>query len=486
MNNNDYTNDAAHFASWGVGSNNNLGLQLGISGTGILGGMQSSMPPLSGNGLGKAPIPPLPTDEQLLNAITTSYDAVNRAAFRTPQYTPDELLRAEGYDGVDKLQTMACYNRCIRFLKYVIMYKPWQTLARVNGLVVKPDHPRYDAAIKAADLCRYVLNNIYDPDTGARQDLREVVWYMLDACHIGFSAQELWWRLYDSGPYKGMRGLRRVIPRRPKQVTFNIDPLTTMVDSINNYTPLGGWQSYLPLRKFLLYTYQGQNGLPYGSGLWRITYKHITSINELIKILIVALSKHGGGMLKAVVHNPDPAHVKNVEAMLAKVANGAPLIVPAGMEVELLNLPNGVLEPILSALEYHEEQIVKAILGQSLTTGQGSGSSSYALGGVHQDTQEYFVAHARLDVEKSIQQQVYAEIIRINLGEDYMDVIPAHSQGEYDINERQKVADFIATMRTSGIVAANEPQLRDMTGFAPASETIPPWPEMKQLSTVAE
>lgn len=443
-----------------------------------LGGLQpvigSTIPPVTPNGMQAEPTIPDPTVEQLLDATTTSYQAYNRATYRIPDYSPYRLLKKYGYNGIDELTlSISAYVRAINLKRYAILYKQSQTLPQVNSAAVTPDNPRYDAANKMADFCRYAISNIYDDGDKQSQSIRQVEWYLSMAIHYGWSAAEKQYRYINDGPYKGLLGLRKIIHRIPRQITFNIDPYTNAVKSLNNFTPVGGWQSYLPMEKFILYTYRPHEGLPFGVGDWQECFKHVMAIEELTRNWNVGLQKHGVGFLKVEVDNPSQDYMKNVQTILSQSANGNPLIVPRGLPVELMQMPSGALEVFEQALRYHEDQIVKAVLGQSLTTGQGAGSSSYALGSVHEDTQEYIFAHARHDMEHVIEQQLYRQLITVNFGEEFTDCIPKHSLGAFHTEERTMLAQCYTNLIQNGVLNSQEPFIRESLGMPPASDDYP-------------
>lgn len=410
------------------------------------------LPPPGFIGLPQSPDPPDITNEMLLNAITVSNDAFLNMAFRTPQYHPDALIRDKGWDVIDDMRTMAAYWGPLRLKMYATLYKEREVQPRYMGKMINPDHPQYDRAMQAVDICNYVISNIYNPITGMGQDFREVLWYMLGACHHGFSVQEKQWRILTDGPYKGKMGLQRIIPRRPKQITFNLDVYTNEIKTINNYTPMGGWQQYLPPRKFLIYTYHPIDGLVYGVGDSRACYKHVFAINELMRLWGVCLQRHGGGFLKGTVNSPSDLSISNARKVLESVQSGGVLITTPAFTADIMNTSGGIVEVFAQALGYHEGCIVSNILGQSLTTRESRGNGGYNLGMVHQNTQEYFISHPRTDVEQLIPVQLFRDIIEYNLGVGYLDVIPGLTMGVWDHDEIQVVANYVKTFAEGGIL----------------------------------
>ncbi len=413
------------------------------------------------------PIPTPPTEDDMLRAVTVSQDAWLRAAYRLPEYNPDDLFRQIGYKGINKMLWMSAYSRGIRLKKYASLYRKPSISPAINGKLVGPPDANYDKAKHISDFCDYALANIEDPDTGEATDFRTSLWYLLDAIHTGFSVMEKQYRYIENGPWKGNLGLARLVPRYPTQITFNIDPFTNRVTSINNYTPLGGWQSGLPIDKMVMYVYQPTGNLPYGNGDWRQCYKHTISIDILVRSWAIAMQKLGTGLITAKVSNPNDAYIQKVQAILNDVKDGSALVVPVGTDVEVLALNGTNLDIFAEALKWHEDQIIKNILGQVLTTTQGDGSSSYSLGTVHKDTQQYFLAYPRNDIEFVVSKQILKPLIADNFGSDALQYAPVYSLGAFDAAELGMLAQAYNTFITSGVLSPDEEFIRESAGLPP-------------------
>ncbi len=424
--------------------------------------------------LGTEPPPQYIPMEEWDKAILYAPEAVSRTTLRYPNNNPDDLIRKNGYTQFDDMLTMSVYHSPLRLKQYGTLYKPWEVIPKYLTVEQAPkSNPHlYDMAQEAAELCHYVLDNIYDEEVDEKSDFRTTLWNMTFAYHAGHSIQEIVTRVIEGGRYNGMRGLARFVPRRPKQIGWNLDPTSLRVVSINNYTA-AGWQTYIPPTKFLIYTYQGENGLPHGRGDMRACKKHVDAINTLMRQFGVALEKHGLGFLKAETSNPNKEHIAAVQLWMDRVAGGQSMVVPPGIKVELLmGLPNGAVQAFLQGLEYHESMIVKEILGQSLTTGLGDGKGSYALAAVHEGTQKFFIGPNRTDIERVVSNQLFHRIVKWNLGDDYLEVVPTLSLGSYDVSERNELADFFTKMIEVGIMHPQEGIIRKEVQLPPLDKTM--------------
>lgn len=434
---------------FGIGSLPPTGPQLGImpplQPLGTVNGTTIGTAPVTIGLLQPEPIPADPDEYTLLHPQTISTELYRRNLMRLPGFHPDALVQSKGYDVLDDMKTMSAYSSPLRLLKYSILYKAWETLPRVNGNVVKSDHPRYDKAKEIADFCQFALNSIIDPDTHHWTDAREVFWYVLDAVHHGNSTQEVVWRIENNGEYKGKRVFSQFIPRSPKQITYNVDPFTNKVISLNNY--VGYYQSFInPYKKFLQYIYQPEKGLPYGRGVARACYKHVVAIDELLRMYGVALERFGSGFLKGTTNDVRPKNIADFLAQLDAIRLGGSVVTTIDKPIELMNLPGGALDSYPNAIRFHVESIAKEIIGQNLTTSQGDGKGSYALAQAHQDTEEYFKGYLRRELELCISKQLYYWLVVTNYGEEYLDCLPDHWLGVVDYQEMKLLSDYVTTL----------------------------------------
>jgi phage gp29-like protein len=193
----------------------------------------------------------------------------------------------------------------------------------------------------------------------------------------------------------------------------------------------------------------------------------------VVRLLGEALQRFGMGFLKATVKNPSAAFIATVQKVLLNVANGEPLVITPEIEVELLSLAGGGLDPIQKALQWHGDQISAQILGQTLTTSTGGSSGSYALASVHVGTQKYFTGFPRRDLEVRVEHQAFTQLIIKNMGDEYLDVVPGLDLGVYDHEEAAMVADYLKTGIDGGMFNPNETWMRDRMNVPPYDPATP-------------
>lgn len=413
-------------------------------------------------------VPPQPLlPEDRARSFLSAYDSASRWNFQLASYNPDHLLLTKGYEQMDDMLTMACYASPLALKRYATLYKPW----KIRPKLLRRDDPNYARAIEVAEFVNYALTNIRHPVTNRAQDFREVLWNTTEAFHIGFSVQEKIWRVYEDGPYKGKWGLQRIVPKRPRQIGFYLDRDTLELNLIRSWSPGVGFQIG-PVEKFILYTYNSYAGLPYGRGDCRPCYKHVYCINELLRLLGIALELHG------VPYHEFQVPAGATEEMIQKVFNlardirqGAPCVLLEGIEHRVHMPASNTLDSFLKAIELHHVAIIESILGQSLTMLQGHRSGSYSLGEVHNETQGYFLSFCRRDIEEVFTNDLIRQLVVYNFPEEYHYLSPSLFLGDYDMAERQMIADFLARLVQTGVLSPDEPVIRDEVGLPPRPET---------------
>ena len=345
------------------------------------------------------------------------------------------------------------------------MYKKPAIIANVNGEVAsikKHGQLRYDRAQEIADFCRYVTQNIYNERTGERQDIvDQVLWPVADAWHYGYSCMEIEYRMITQGEYKGKRAYTRFSYRAPQNIRFRLNPYTNEVMDLINYGVPYGYQYYLPVEKFLLYTYQPFRGLPYGKGDGRVNHKHVQIISDNIIQWQAALQKHGGGSIVVKSTNGNALFLQKLYNTVTQMKGGGTYVLPAGVEIEALALPVNVLTPFMDAVQLHASQCALNILGQKLTTSEGTGKGTFALATVHQDTQEFFVQHCRKGLENLVRNQMFSRLVKMNYNEEDMQYVPEFSLGIWNHADTKVVADYVKTLVECGVIHPLEDWIKD-------------------------
>lgn len=227
---------------------------------------------------------------------------------------------------------------------------------------------------------------------------------MLDAIFKGFSATEMWWNLEEG----------YLMPRfdyRPQR-WFTLSENRNAIHLRDN-SPYGQ-----PLRPFnwLQHRHPARSGYIGRQALCRVVmfpylYKNMSTrdLAEFLEIygLPLRLGKYPGG-----------ASDKEKMALLRAVTDighNAAGIIPMGMEIDFQNAAaSGTQVPFEAMLDRMDAAISKAIIGQTLTSGEGQ-HGTQALGNVHNEVRLDILAADAALVAETLTQQLLAPMALLNL-----------------------------------------------------------------------
>lgn len=412
------------------------------------------------------PAPAL-TAEELLAGQLGSYTSIYVPQYRLAQYNPDLLTTQKGYDIFETMLTMAACRAPLNIKRYAVLHKGWTVLPAVTD----PTDSRHAAAKELADATSWALSNILDPATDEPQDFRSVLFELLLGCWMGFGITEIIWRTLDTGPYKGKLGFKRFAAKPCKQIGFELDPETLGVIAIRPYTIQGGYGSPVAPAKVLRFTYNPVHGLPYGMGDGRSAYKHWWRLDATLKVWGMALERFGSPFILAKYPQGNAQVMTSTIEALDKIRQGAPAVLPDKAEANVVSAAaGGALDVFRSAADWDTQQVARAVLGSTLTSGEGARTGSLALGNVHQDTQQIGLEFTKTELEGVITQQLIRRFIRYNFGDAALDLCPRLSLGEWDATDREKLARMFSTLIKDKAIAPRAKFIREELGLPPMDE----------------
>lgn len=214
---------------------------------------------------------------------------------------------------------------------------------------------------------------------------------LLDALLKGVAVAEVMWVV---------RG-REIMPaelrgRDPLRFEFRLPPATMLTRLQDAPPPVADLRlltkaspsigEAVPPRKFVLHRFGSKYEHPWGLGLGSRLFWPVFFKRQGIGFWLSGLEKFGQptalGRYPNGTSEPDQAKLL---AALQAIASEAGVAVPEGMAIELLEAKrNGTFDGYEKLARYMDEDISKIVLGQTLTTSQGS-SGSRALGQVHNE-----------------------------------------------------------------------------------------------------
>jgi len=370
---------------------------------------------------------------------TAVADRLAGAFGRIGPFNPDDLVTGRGYEIYDRMQTDAQVRACLNIKKLSILSRGWQVHPASEG--------RDD--IRAADFVRWCLEDM-------RGSVIDTLYDILDAFAKGFSISEINYKVVEEGPYQGMIGLDSIKAKDPAGITFETDEYLNLVALWQG----PGRETRLPPDKFLIYSYMPRYELPYGTSDMRAAYKHWWSKDVILRFYNVYLEKYGSPtVLGAYTRGTPKSQQDDLLKVLDRIQQETAMVLPEDIKVELLEAQRGGDSGYLQAVEYHDRQIAKAILGQTLTTDEGMRYGSFALAKVHLDVLRLSLEQIKRDIEETvIQEQLIRRLVDYNFR---VGRYPEFSLGTLRERDLALLADVVAKLVTGGVVAPDEAWIRD-------------------------
>lgn len=295
------------------------------------------------------------TDELTQEIATVERDTTRAISYGGVLENLDDTLRtrgaAKGLKIYDEIERDCHVYAVMQKRKLAVVSRPW----RVD--------PASDSArdVEAAQLVRAQLEAL---------NFDQLTYELLDAVLKGFAVSEVMWAV--RGPELVAE---RTIARDQRRFVFDSQRQLRML------TPervLDGVE--LPPMKFIVHRFGAKDGSPYGFGLGSRLFWPTFFKRKDISFWLVFADKFGSptGLGKYPPSAPKADQEKLLDA-LRSIAQDAGIIVPQGMEIELLEAARqGSIDTYEKLARYMDEQITLCVLGETITTsarstGLGSG-----------------------------------------------------------------------------------------------------------------
>lgn len=227
-----------------------------------------------------------------------------------------------------------------------------------------------------------------------------------DGISTGYSAVEMMWE-YE-------RKLLRPVQFKPRDPRFfQLDRLSLTDLRLATDGSIEGEE--LPQAKFIRHVPQTRTGLPLRSGMARpAAWAYI--IQQFTLQDWAAFSEVYGMPLRVGKYNEaaSPADKRTLLKAVASIANDAAAIIPAGMEIEFheVNGANGAAV-FGGLLEYIDKQISKLVVGQTMTSDDGS---SLGQAKVHNEVRLELLRADCVQLAMTINRDLIRPFVDLNFG----------------------------------------------------------------------
>lgn len=381
----------------------------------------------------------------------------------------DDLTADFGDDYYERMLYDAVVSSCVTIYKASVLEE---------GLVLAPaiddkDEDGYDKAKLMLEYCEKVIDDL-DPS------MDDTLWSMLDACAFGNKVAELNWS--DETTYSGMQHLRltsiKVKPRR--STAFVVDTYLNVLGLVARIPGIGvpvqtgtilaiadpgQLENLLPRSKFAVLTFRPKDNDPRGTSILRPAntawWNKMQTWPEYLKYLAQfaspgligftpenaeaspALDSNGNPIAGTIIY-PEQSMVNTMSAW----KNGAALAFPYGTLVTVVQ-SQGEGRAFLAAFDEYDRQISKAILTQTLATGEGQ-HQARAAASVHQDVLTTLVRQGRRAVVRMLRRDVLQQMLRLNFGaQAAQELCPKISLGNTEQQDWASRANGIAALATA-------------------------------------
>ena len=374
-------------------------------------------------------------------------------------YNPDDLIGKRGYAVYDQMQRDAQVQACLTIKKLAVLSRGWEV------------HPASSDArdVEVADFVRFALEDM-------RGSILDVLFSVLDALAKGFSVLEMNYRVLDRDPHRGRVGLASIKAKDPSTFAFDTDEflnvrgLTRTPGSFDRLRMLRARSGdscpgrSLPPEKFVVYSYMPRYESPYGTSDLRAAYKHYWSKDILTKFMNLYLEKYGSPTVRGAYKRGTPKQAQEeLLRVLEKIQQQTAIVIPEDTQIELLEATRGGEAGYLQAIEFHDKQISRAILCQTLMTDEGTRVGSFALAKVHLDVLKMCLRKLKRDLEESVmREQVIKRLVDYNFT---VATYPTFSLGPLEDTDVAQLSGVIEKLVSGQIIRPDEEWIRGYLGL---------------------
>lgn len=309
-------------------------------------------------------------------------------------------------------------------------------------------------AIRAADIVRDQMHATPGGPTA-------ILTGALDALAMGFAIGELLWASDGS--------LARVYWHDPRRFSFHGDAYGN-IEEVEVLDAALLW----PRDRFVIYTYQGKFGSPYGESDLLAAYRSWSEKDAIRRMWLVALDRFGTPTPVARVPTSyNQADYDKLASQLDRIKNDSALVIGNDVQLDVI-LDAHRVEPgagYHTAILYQDAQIARSILGQEMTSAGNSGAgggTSFSLAQVHLEIQNDWIQALRADLAHSVMtDQVARQIVAMMLGPDApVPIIRFPNLSDAEMSARRSV---ISAMISGAVVAPGEAWIRAYLGLPEAN-----------------
>ncbi len=233
----------------------------------------------------------------------------------------------------------------------------------------------------------------------------------MDAFAKGWSIQELVFQ-----PEGGKVWLAAVKPKDPTHFGMEADAYGRITD-LNLRLP-GETNQKLPREKFVIYRHRGGYSQPKGKSDLDAAYVHWRAKQKLIGAWSTHLERFAMPTVISRYARGVPGNeVSDLTRTLEELHTHSALLFPSDFDIQLIGGDKDSSTGFMDAMDFHNREIARAILGQTLTTDEGRRVGSLAMGKVHLQVLLVQLESLRKELADTVMtEQVIRPLIEMNFG----------------------------------------------------------------------
>ena len=174
----------------------------------------------------------------------------------------------------------------------------------------------------------------------------------------------------------------------------------------------------LPVEKFVVYRYQPESRHPRGKSDLTTVRPHWLAKRELMAAWKLHLQRYASPtVLGRFERSVSGEETQTMFDALRKLSSAGALVFPRDFEVTTVGGDVSASTGYIDAIDFHNREIARAILGQTLTTDEGRRVGSLALGKVHLQVMLLQFASLRKELaDRVVTEQLIRPLAELNFG----------------------------------------------------------------------
>lgn len=266
-----------------------------------------------------------------------------------------------------------------------------------------------DSSSRAREAALFVEDNLHQMHGSASTVLTQA----MDAFSMGWSIQEMVFR-----PVNDQIWLQAIRPKDPSLFGLQMDAFGNIEQlrlQLPGETPLD-----LPRDRFVIFVNRQTYGKPKGQSDLDAVHPHWVAKQALSKAWKLHLERFASPTILGKYQRGLPSEEQtSVLRALQGLQDTLAIVYPSEIEIQTLGGDKASSSAFQDAIEFHNREIGRAILGQTLTTDEGRRVGSLALGKVHlQVLLLQLSALRKLLADQVMTEQVIRPLVEMNFGAD--------------------------------------------------------------------